>query len=274
MIDAHHHFWQYREADYPWMNESLATLRRDYLPDHLKTELDAAGISGVVSVQARQILEETNFLLNLAAQNPFVRGVVGWVPLIDRDVGGILEQYAANARLKGVRHVLHDEADDGYMLRADFNAGLSCLATLGLRYDLLIFARHLPVGIQLVDRHPRQIFILDHIAKPNIKQARLEPWRTDLRNLARRPNVYCKLSGMVTEADWAGWSEKSLQPYVDTVLEAFGPQRIMFGSDWPVCAVAGGYQRWFNALRSLTARLTADEQEWIYERTATQAYRL
>ncbi len=274
MIDAHHHFWQYKQSEYPWMDDSLATLRRDYLPHHLKTEIDAAGISGVVSVQARQILKETDFLLNLAAQHPFVRGVVGWVPLNDPGVGGILEQYAANPRLKGVRHVLHDEADDQYMLRADFGAGLGCLAPLGLRYDLLIFARHLPISIQLVDRHPRQVFVLDHIAKPAIKKGQLEPWRTDLRNLARRPNVYCKLSGMVTEADWTGWSEKSLQPYVDTVLEAFGPRRIMFGSDWPVCAVAGGYQRWFKALGCITASLSADEQEWIYERTATQAYRL
>ena len=274
MIDAHHHFWHYRPDYFSWIGESMAVLKRDFIAADLRAELTGAGITGVVSVQARQMTEETDFLLAEADANPFVRGVVGWVPLIAPDVQAALDKYARHPRLKGVRHVLHDEPDDLYMLRPDFNAGLRRLAPLGLSYDILIFARHLPYAMELVDRHPGQTFILDHMGKPDIRNRLLEPWRSHIASLAERLNVFCKLSGIVTEANWTGWKPADLKPYVDAVLESFGPNRMMFGSDWPVCAVAGGYRRWVDAATSLTEQLSAEERNWLWQRTATTVYRL
>ncbi len=274
MIDAHHHFWHYQPQQFPWINGTMTVLQRDFLAADMHAELVGTGITGVVSVQARQITEETDFLLAQADQNPLIRGVVGWAPLIAADVQEKLENYAHHPKLKGYRHVLHDELDDQYMLRADFNAGLSRLAPLGLCYDILIFARHLPFAIELVDRHPDQIFILDHVGKPDIQNKRIEPWKRNMASLAERPNVVCKLSGMVTQADWAAWTPADLEPYVDAVLDSFGPNRMMFGSDWPVCIVAGGYRRWIDTAKSLTEKLSADEGNWVWHRTATTTYRL
>ena len=184
------------------------------------------------------------------------------------------EKLARYKRLKAVRHVVHDEPDDFYILREDFNRGISSLKRFGLAYDILIFERHLPQTIEFVDRHPGQVFVVDHIAKPRIKDRQLEPWRKNLSELARRENVYCKLSGMVTEGDWSAWTESDLRPYVDVVLEAFGPRRIMFGSDWPVVLVASSYQRWVDTMRSMIGALSAGEQGWIMGNTAAEAYQL
>jgi L-fuconolactonase len=213
-------------------------------------------------------------LLELASATSVIRGVVGWVPLTSPNVGHELEKLASHKELKAVRHVVHDEPDDFYILREDFNRGVALLKKFDLRYDILIFERHLPQTIKFVDRHPTQIFVVDHIAKPRIKDGQLEPWRTALSELARRENVYCKLSGMVTEGDWSSWTEGDLQPYVEVVLEAFGPRRIMFGSDWPVVLVASPYKRWADTVRRMIGSLLADEQYWVMGKTAVEAYQL
>ena len=273
-IDSHHHFWHYTTQDYGWISDNMKVIRRDFLPADLQKEIHQAGINGVVSVQARQVIAETEWLLSFARQNAFIDGVVGWVPLIDAGVGAFLDRYAAMPKLRGIRHVLHDEADDNYMLRADFNRGIDLLKKHDLRYDILIFEKHLPQTLTFVDKHPNQVFIVDHIAKPKIKEKQLQPWRDHIGELAKRQNVYCKLSGMVTEADWSGWTEGSLKPYVDTVLGAFTPKRVMFGSDWPVCLVASSYKKWVDTVTHLISKLSASEQERVMGGTAIEAYKL
>jgi L-fuconolactonase len=273
-IDAHHHLWKYSQEQYPWMPVGMESIRRDFLIPELQAVTREAGITGTVAVQARQTIEETEWLLGLARDIELVRGIVGWVPLTDADVAKPLENLSADRKLKGVRHVLHDESDDFYMLRDDFNRGISLLKDFGLRYDILIFECHLPQTIQFVDRHPNQLFIVDHIAKPRIKDHVRSPWDAQIIELARRETVYCKLSGMVTEADWQGWTESDLRPYFDTVLAAFGPERLMFGSDWPVVLVACGYKRWADTVRSWIAELSPAEQLSIMAGSATMAYSL
>jgi len=274
IIDSHHHFWKYAPAEYSWIGQDKQILRRDFLPPDLKTQIAAAGVDGVISVQARQTIPETDWLLDLAEQNDFIRGVVGWAPLIDPDVRRHLDGWAGRSKLLGLRHVLQDEPDDSYALRADFNAGISLLREYGLRYDILIFERQLPAAIELADRHPRQVFILDHIAKPKIAAGELQPWRTQILDLAKRPHVYCKISGMATEANWQTWNPDQLRPYFETVLEAFGPSRLMFGSDWPVCLLACDYQRWKQTVAAWIAPLSPAEQNKIWGETALEAYGL
>jgi L-fuconolactonase len=273
-IDSHHHFWKYSVEEYPWIGEAMAKLRRDFLPEHLKAEIGAAKIDGVVSVQARQTVGETEWLLSLAEKNDFIKGVVGWVPLADARVPEAVAKFAARPKLRAVRHVVQDEPDDRFILRDDFNRGVSVLKDFGLVYDILIFERHLPAAIEFVDRHPGQIFVLDHIAKPRIKENAIEPWRRNIKELARRGNVYCKVSGMATEADWKTWTEEQLRPYFDAVLDAFGPKRLMFGTDWPVCLAATTYARWAEVVRRFAGALSADEQAWFFGKTAIEAYRL
>jgi L-fuconolactonase len=273
-IDTHHHFWKYSAEEYGWISDAMSVIRRDFLPADLQRETAAVGIDGVVSVQARQTLEETQVLLDWAREHDFIRGVVGWVPLVSPSVRSDLERFAGRKELKGVRHVLHDEADERYMLREDFNEGVRLLKELGLVYDILIFERHLPQTLQFVDRHADQVFVLDHIAKPRIRDGYLSPWQTNIVQLAHRPNIYCKVSGMVTEADHRNWTEKELAPYFDTVFSAFGPERLMFGSDWPVCLVAASYQRWFEVVNGYVSQLSDTEQERFWSGTALEAYRL
>jgi L-fuconolactonase len=272
-IDAHHHFWHYNPEEYGWIDDSMRELQRDFLPADLARELDAVGIDGVVTVQARQSLAETRWLLSLAAQNPFMKGVVGWVPLVDPRICEHLDELASSTALKAVRHVVQDEPDY-FLLRDDFNAGVAVLRDYRLAYDILIFERQLPQAIELVDRHPRQMFVLDHLAKPRAKDREFEPWRTNIRRLAQRENVYCKFSGLVTEADWKAWTEPELLVYLDIALEAFGPRRLMFGSDWPVCLLATSYSFWYELVARFCARLSADEHYRIYGGTAAEAYRL
>jgi L-fuconolactonase len=273
-IDAHHHLWHYSPQEYGWISDSMSVLRRNFLPDDLRREIASVGIEGVVSVQARQTVAETDWLLDLADQNEFIRGVVGWVPLVSETVRRDLERYSGRAKLKAVRHVLQDELDDNYMLRDDFNRGLRMLKGFGLRYDILIFERHLPQAIELVDLHPDQVFILDHIAKPRIRDNALSPWRENLRELARRKNVFCKLSGIVTEADHRTWTPQQLRPYLDAALDAFGARRLMFGSDWPVCLLACGYRRWHDIVKEFASKLTPEEQDRLFGETAREAYGL
>lgn len=274
LIDAHHHLWQYNDRDYAWMSEPLRALRRDFLVQDLEQAARGCGLDGTVAVQARQTLEETDWLLGIAANSSLVQGVVGWLPLYDPSIASLLETYADRLLLKGLRHVLQDEPDERYMLRDDFNRGVALLAQHGLVYDILIYERHLPQAIEFVDRHPQQIFVLDHLAKPRIKDGVLSPWREQMQELARRENVYCKVSGMVTEADWEAWTADQLQPYFDTALECFGPERLMFGSDWPVLTLGSSYARWLENFHSWIATLSPHEQERISSGTAREAYRL
>ena len=270
-IDAHHHMWKYG-PDYSWITPEMKGIRRDFLPRDLEPLMHHFGIDGTVAVQARQTLEETSWLLELAAKRPVLRGVVGWVPLTDGSgVKRSLEKFAGNRRLRGVRHVVQDEPDPRYILRPDFNEGIRALKEFGLLYDILIFERHLPAAIEFVDRHPNQTFILDHVAKPRIREKILSPWDRNMREFAKRQNVYCKLSGMVTEAD-PHWTPKDLQPYIDVVLSAFGPRRLMYGSDWPVMLLAGDYERWYRTLTVAIAKLSQTEQDRIMGGTATEAY--
>jgi L-fuconolactonase len=272
-IDAHHHMWKYG-PDYSWITPQMKAIRRDFLPQDLEPLMHHFDIDGTVAVQARQTLEETSWLLELAAQHPLIRAVVGWVPLTDGSgVKRSLEKFASNRRLRGVRHVVQDEPDPRYILRPDFNEGIRALKEFGLRYDILIFERHLPAAIEFVDRHPSQTFILDHIAKPRIREKILSPWDRNIRELAKRENVYCKLSGMVTEAD-PHWTPKDLEPYIDVVLSAFGPRRLMYGSDWPVMLLAGDYERWYRTITVAIARLSKTEQDRIMGGTAAEAYGL
>jgi L-fuconolactonase len=272
-VDAHQHFWQYTAEKYGWIDVSMAAIRRDFLPANLKPLLDAAGVDATVAVQARQSLEETRWLLNLARENAWIAGVVGWAPLAEERVDVVLEELAADERLKGVRHVLQAEPD-AYFARADFNAGVGLLRKRSLVYDVLIVERQLPAAIALVDRHPTQQFVLDHVAKPLIAADVFEPWATQMRELAKRPHVVCKLSGMVTEASFHHWTADNLRPYLETALDAFGPERLMFGSDWPVCTVAANYTRWMEVVRDFIGELSGGEQRGILGGNAVRVYRL
>jgi L-fuconolactonase len=271
-LDSHQHFWKYSDAEYGWIDDPA--LRRDFLPEDLHKELRAAGIDGSIAVQARQTIAETEWLLSLAGKYPFLKGVVGWAPLMSPTVEGEIEKLAVNKKLRAVRHVVQDEKDDRYILREDFNAGVALLDKHGLAYDILIFDRHLPYAIQFVDRHPKQRFIVDHIAKPRIRDGVVMPWRDNLREMAKRPNVWCKISGVVTEADHKHWTEAQLRFYIDTAIEAFGPKRVMFGSDWPVCLSASTYKNWTDLMHRATEKLSAPERAAIFGGTAAEAYRI
>jgi L-fuconolactonase len=273
-IDAHHHLWRYQPEEYPWMDDGMEMLRRDYLSAELEEVARAAGVSGTIVVQARQTMQETKWLSNLAARSDLIRGVVGWAPLANPDVGKELERLSVLPKMKGMRHVLHDEPDPFYMLRDDFNRGIGLLKHYGLRYDLLVFESHLPQTVEFVDRHPNQIFIVDHIAKPRIRDRALSPWKEELKELAQRSNVYCKVSGMVTEAKWNSWTAEELTPYFETVFEAFTPRRTMFGSDWPVMTLASTYCGWVELVKRVICRFSSDEQERVLAGTAVEAYEL
>jgi L-fuconolactonase len=274
VIDSHHHFWKYSREEYPWIGEGQDVLKQDFLPADLKKEIDAAKVDGVLSVQARQSLEETRWLLELAGKNDFIRGVVGWVPLVSETVEKDLDQFAGEKKFKGVRHVLQDEKDPGFMLNPNFFRGIRKLKKFNLVYDILIYQGQLPAVWPLVGDFPEHVFVLDHIAKPRIRQKEIDTWRNNIHVVAKHENVYCKLSGMATEADHGGWSAADLRPYVEVVLEAFGPKRLMFGSDWPVCLLAVTYQKWVATVREFVAKLSEAERERVMGGTAVEAYKL
>jgi L-fuconolactonase len=277
-IDAHQHFWLYNEQEYGWIGPKMAVLRHDFLPEHLIPLQGALQIEGTVAVQARQTVGETKWLLQLAAQHPQIRGVVGWVDLCDPGVAEQLVTLCADERLRGVRHVVQDEPDDRFLLRSDFQRGIGLLASFGLTYDLLIYPRHLPVASEFVAQFPEQPFVLDHIAKPpiaaNDSQARTQAWAEGIRRLAEHPRVYCKVSGMVTEAAWDRWTARDFRPYLDVVVEAFGTERIMFGSDWPVCTVAGSYAEVMGLAYAYASQFSASEQAAMGGGNAARFYGL
>src|SRR3954466_14424397 len=221
-IDAHQHFWHYDPVRDSWITDEMAVLKRDFLPRDLIQTMHDAGIERSITVQADQSEKETKFLLNLAAANDEIAGVVGWVDLADPNIEAHLQHFSEYPKLRGFRHILQAEPDDRFMLREDFLRGISCLARNNFTYDILIYARQLPAANELVRRFPLQKFVVDHLAKPSIKTGDIEQWSREIRRLARNPNVYCKLSGMVTEAEWKGWSEEDFRPYLDVIFEAFG----------------------------------------------------
>ena len=273
-IDSHQHFWLYNKEDYGWISDDMSVLRRDFKPADLRDEIIAAGIDSVISVQARQTLEETEQLLEYAHKNDFIKGVVGWVPLCAENASEHIEYFAANPHLKGLRHIVQDEPDDKFILREDFNCGISLLKDYDLAYDVLIFEKHLPQTIEFIKRHPQQRFVLDHIAKPNIKNGKTQPWRKNIEEIDGFENIWCKISGMVTEADFKNWGKDQLKPYFDIVLNAFGASRLMFGSDWPVCLCACSYGRWKQIVEEFISPLSQNEQEAIMGLNAVEAYRL
>ena len=240
-IDSHQHFWEYDPEQYGWMDDRMTVLQHDHLPDDLSAAQADLGFDGSIGVQARQTLEENRWLLELADSNPRMKGVVGWVDLQSDDVAAQLAQFADHPRFVGVRHVVQDEPEDDFMLWSEFVGGISNLEHFGLTYDILIFPKQLSAAIKLVKQLPKQPFVLDHIAKPLIKDSVLEPWSEQIQILAEHSNVHCKISGMVTEADWQNWKPEDFHPYLEIVLDAFGPERLMIGSDWPVCRLAGEY---------------------------------
>ena len=273
-IDSHHHFWKYEPVRYSWMNERMEILKRDYQPADLLIQIEKTGIDGVVSVQADQSMQETDELLEHASRHEFIRGVVGWFPLADPSVEEMLSEYSRNPWLKGVRHVVQDEPDDRFILGDAFNEGIRKLKKFDLVYDILIYERQLSASMEFVDLHPAQPFVLDHVAKPRIGDGLMEPWRAQMFELAKRENVTCKLSGMATEANWTEWTFDELRPYMDVALDAFGPDRLMFGSDWPVARLAVDYEPWVNLCREFISTLSAEEREAIEGGNAIRAYRL
>jgi len=273
-IDAHHHLWRYTAAKYGWIDSAMTPLQRDYTPADLLAAIESARIDGAIAVQARQALEETYDLLSLAEAHEFMDAVVGWAPIASKDFPSCLEDLAAHPKLRGLRHVVQAEPDDDFILGSEFNRGIDALLLTGLVYEILVYERQLPQVIRFVDAHPNQIFVLDHIAKPRIREQILSPWRERIHDLARRENVFCKVSGLVTEADWQAWTEAVLRPYLDTVFDAFGADRLMMGSDWPVCLLATEYAQWFGFLDRFTADPSEHEREQFCGGTATHVYRL
>jgi len=273
-IDAHQHFWKYNEREYGWMSDEMDVLRRDFLLDDLAAVQDPIGFDGAVTVQARMTVEETEWLLSIAEKSPRIRGIVGWVDFCAENVREDLDRFADHPKAVGFRHVVHDEPDDEYMLRPDFLRGLGILNDYDLTYDLLTFTKHLPVAEKVVQQFPDLPFVLDHISKPFIKDGAVSPWDDDLRVLASYDNVTCKISGMVTEADWTNWKPEDFTPYMDIVLEAFGPNRLMIGSDWPVCTLAGQYGEVMQIVVDYVKKLSTDEQARILGGTCAEFYRL
>ena len=252
----------------------MAALRRDFLPHDLEPELAAAGFDGSIAVQARQTLDETRWLLDLAASSRSILGVIGWVDLRSPDVRLQLEEFAGNPKLLGIRHIVQSEPDDRFLLQPEFLRGITVLEEFDLTYDILIYPKHLPVAAEFVQRFPRQRFVLDHLAKPPIKSGDLHPWNSEIRELAKSPNVFCKLSGLLTEADWKNWKPEHIAPYLDIAFDSFGPDRLMIGSDWPVCTVAASYSRAMNVIREYLSKYPTHVQDTVLGENAQRLWML
>lgn len=274
-IDAHQHFWQFDPVRDSWITWEMQAIRRDFLPDHLHPLLEEGGIDGTVLVQADQSETENEFLLGLADAYDFIKGVVGWVDLRHPEVEGRLSHYKTFPKMKGFRHVLQGENDRALMLNPNFKRGIGALASYGYTYDILIYPDQLGYSRELVAAFPDQPFVIDHIAKPHIKDRYItEEWRSAIHAVAAYPNVFCKISGMVTEADWHHWKPEHLRVYIDTVVEAFGTDRILYGSDWPVCLVAATYGQVLQVVKDYFADFSADEQAAFFGGNAINFYKL
>jgi L-fuconolactonase len=277
IVDAHHHFWDPARRDYPWLTDELAAIRRRFGPEDLAPVIERAGIDRTILVQTTSSLEETREFLATASATPFIAGVIGWVDLTDAAVADTLADLAAGAggsHLVGIRHQVHDEPDPAWLLRTDVNRGIAAVGAAGLAYDLLVRLRELPAALETARAHPDVPFVIDHLAKPPIRSGEVEPWHSLMRPFAALDNVSCKVSGLVTEADWLGWRADDLRPFVNAALEIFGPDRLMFGSDWPVCLVAATYEEVLDAARSVTSALSPDERDQVFGETARRVYGL
>lgn len=274
IIDSHQHFWNYSPSRQAWITEQMAVLKRDFLPSDLLKIYERNAVAGCVAVQADGSEEETDFLLQLAEQNSFIKGVVGWVDLQDRNVESRLRHYQSFPKLKGFRHVVQDEPDPDFMLREDFRMGLKALEAFNYTYDILIYPHQLDAAIKTVEDFPTINFVLDHIAKPDIKNSRFDNWLPKIKRLAQSPNVSCKVSGMVTEAAWRNWTQEDFVPYLEVVTEAFGMDRLMFGSDWPVCLLSGNYEEVLGIVKTYMAQFTQADQQQVFYTNALSFYRL
>jgi L-fuconolactonase len=273
-IDAHQHFWHYSPTEHNWMTGQMGALKQDLLPQDLQPLLARIHFDGCVAVQARQSLEETRWLLELADQYAFIKAVVGWVDLRSDRLPEQLERFARHPKFAGVRHVVQDEPDDNFMLRPDFRRGIAQLREFDLTYDLLLYPRHLRPAAQLVEEFPQQPFVLDHLAKPNIAEELYSPWQEDLHPLARFPNVTCKLSGMVTEARWKQWQPSDFRRYLDIAFAAFGWDRLMIGSDWPVCTLSGEYDTVMHLVIDYVQQFPAEAQAAILGENCARFYHI
>jgi len=270
-IDSHQHFWFYDEQQYPWIPKG-SPLQRDWLPNDLAPLLASAGFDGSVAVQARQTIEDSGWLLTLADRSTMIKGVVGWVDLRSERIEDQLAELSKHRKFVGVRHVVQDEPADDFILRQDFLRGIGRLKQFKLTYDILIYPKQLPAAIELVERFPEQPFVLDHIAKPFIKAGAISPWREQIRELAKSENVLCKVSGMVTEANHSNWKSDDFKPYLDVVFEAFGQDRLMYGSDWPVCLLAGSYEKVFGLVDEYARQLTSAARARFFGPNAARFY--
>ena len=273
-IDSHQHLWNYSAKEYSWITEKAKRIARDFLPQDLERELKKVHLDGSIAVQARQTTEESRWLLNLADHYPLIKGVVGWVDLRSPRVEEELAELSTHPRFVGVRHVVQDEPDDRFMLNPDFLRGIGKLKQFRLAYDILIYPKQLPAAIELAKQFPGQTFVLDHIAKPSVRDGVKSPWDKQIRELARSPNVYCKISGMVTEANWGEWKASDFEPYLDVVFEAFGVDRLLFGSDWPVCLLSGTYEQVYGIAHDYLRKHAPKAEPAIFGENAVRAYRL
>ncbi len=277
VIDAHHHFWEIGKSgfDYSWMDaDALQPIRKTYLPADLKAHLDATGVDQSIFVQTQHNVEENRWILQFCKDNDFLAGMVGWVDLASKDCESQLEEFKDAPHFVGIRHVTHDEPDDNWIVRDDVMNGLRVLEKHSMPFDLLFFVKHLPHATTLGKAFPNLPMVIDHLAKPEIKAGRLDNWEDHFRAAAKFPNMFCKISGMVTEADWSGWKPADLKPYVEIAIDAFGPERCMYGSDWPVCELAGSYEQVIGAAREVLASLSTSEQEQVFGGTAKRFYGL
>ena len=274
VIDSHQHFWKYEPVKHSWIDDDMSVIRRDFSPSDLAKVYQENSIDGCVAVQADQSLEETDFLIDLASINNFIKGIVGWVDLRAENIENVLEKYSTDKIVKGFRHVVQGEADHNFLLRPNFSRGISLLEKHNFTYDILVFPHQLGSVLEFVKKFPHQKFVIDHIAKPYIKDGYFEGWATMMTAIGKHKNVSCKMSGMVTEADFNIWTPEQIHPYMDTALEAFGSKRILFGSDWPVCLVAGNYSKIKKLTTDFISQLSQIEQNSIMGNNAIEFYNL
>lgn len=274
ICDSHQHFWQVGRFDYPWMSSDLGVLYRDYLPDDLAPILECNGVSKTVLVQASNSVAESRWLLDLADANSFIAGVVGWVDLLSVEIDAQLDELCARPKFKGVRHLVESEPHDDWLVQPAVLAGLQKLSTRGVSYDLLVHTRHLRYVPQVVERCPELRLVIDHMAKPPIARGEIKEWSEALKAVARYPNIHCKLSGLVTEANWSSWQTDDLRPYVDYALELFGVDRMMFGSDYPVCLLAASYERVLESFQEILRELSESDRDKLFSKNAARFYRL
>jgi L-fuconolactonase len=273
-IDSHQHFWRYDAVRDAWITDAMAVLQRNFLPEHLAAELTANAMDVSVAVQADQSEKETMFLLDLAEKDKRIAGVVGWVDLRSPHVAERLEHFSRFPKLRGFRHIAQDEPDDRFLVCEDFVRGVAQLRPFGFTYDILVYPRQLPTAIELVTGFPEQRFVIDHLAKPEINAGKIEPWATHMRKIAQHKNVFCKVSGLVTEADWKHWKPDDFKSNLDLVFDAFGPDRLMFGSDWPVCLLAGTYRQVKQLVEAYIKDFSAADRDKIFGGNAALFYGL